>query len=342
MECTLVTDLCTTSGELEQREYAQAIESLQYPSNARNDQALTAGEVSGLRGLSGSLQVPRLCLEYRQKIRLHAAKGRAHRRDGQETLQVASPGSTDELSALGLPLSESTMRGNLCRRSAGTTPEKRKSGCLSHFPCRRRVPGGPRRSFILDFVAQRTLWSACTQPRARPRKKVSSSVSSSSSCSYKMLNCGTPPSRSHSCQLRDGVSAHLACHARTGPSGPWLSRFRFPRLAPTCAGFTLRPSWPTALAKSAVTAGVSHLLLGCALHGSCFFTCFSALRVGSHEEHNTVDHGSERPKISICPKCPVTFLQLKTSPTQQCFGPDTGHGRRVTPTNSEDTLIGEQ
>ena len=41
---------------LDQHDHAHANESLQCPSSARDDQALTLWEVSGLRGLSGSLQ----------------------------------------------------------------------------------------------------------------------------------------------------------------------------------------------------------------------------------------------------------------------------------------------
>ena len=41
---------------LDQHDCAHAIESLQCPSSARDDQALTPWEVSALRGLSGSLQ----------------------------------------------------------------------------------------------------------------------------------------------------------------------------------------------------------------------------------------------------------------------------------------------
>ena len=55
---TLPSVACSQWGEirLDQLDYAHAIESLQCPSRVRDDLAYTPWEVSGLRGLSGSLQ----------------------------------------------------------------------------------------------------------------------------------------------------------------------------------------------------------------------------------------------------------------------------------------------
>ena len=72
--CIFVETLRTTGvGELrlDQHDYAHAIDSLQCLSSARDDQALPNCEVSGLRGLSGSLQwlatqtIPRIQANFR-------------------------------------------------------------------------------------------------------------------------------------------------------------------------------------------------------------------------------------------------------------------------------------
>ena len=57
--CIFIKTLCTTGGgeiRLDQHDYAPVIESLQCPSSARDDQALTPWEVASLHALRGSLK----------------------------------------------------------------------------------------------------------------------------------------------------------------------------------------------------------------------------------------------------------------------------------------------